>query len=154
MPQYIACSRSPHNVLHSRSAMNFMCPTNQRPKCNPQCRLKIILIHSCIAKPPKVTSQPISQKDILPGKAVAFSVKATGAKPLSYQWQWRPFGEDEWKNLSAEGSTFQVEEIQACNAGYYWCVVSNSAGSETSHCASLTIGKHVYYFKPTSANLN
>jgi len=44
----------------------------------------------------------------------------------------------------------QVEEIQACIAGYYRCVVSNSAGSEASRYASLTVGKHVC---PISANL-
>ena len=96
------------------------------------------------AKPPKVTSQPVSLNDILPGKDVTFSVEPTGTQPLNYQWQWKPFGEDEWQNLSAEGSVLRVEEIQACNAGYYQCVVSNSAGSETSHYASLTVGMHNY----------
>ena len=37
------------------------------------------------AKPPKVTSQPTSQKDAIPGKAVTFSVQATGTEPLNYQ---------------------------------------------------------------------
>ena len=109
----------------------------------------ILIIHSQIlsAKPPTVTSQPKSQKNIFPGKAVEFSVQATGAEPLRYQWQWKKFGKegekDGWQNLSGEGSTFQVEEVQASNAGYYQCVVSNSAGSKTSQHASLTVGKHV-----------
>jgi len=66
---------------------------------------------------------------------------------LRYQWQCKPFGKegekDGWQNLSGEGSTFQVEEVQASNAGYYQCVVSNCAGSKTSQCALLTVGKHV-----------
>ena len=92
--------------------------------------------------------QPMSQRDVLPGKAVTLSVQATGTLPLKYQWQWKQFGrkgdKDGWQNLSGEGSTFQVREVQACNAGYYRCVVSNSAGSKTSQCASLTVGKHVH----------
>ena len=108
----------------------------------------IILIHPCIAKPPKLTSQPTSQNDVLPGKAVTFSVQATGTEPLGYQWQWKQFGreseKDGWQNVSTEGSTFQVMEVKASNAGYYRCVVSNSAGNETSQHASLTVGKHIH----------
>ena len=99
-------------------------------------------------------SQPRSQKDILSGKAVTFSIQATGTEPLKYQWQWKKFGKegekDGWQNLSGEGSTFQVLQaelkltgVKACNAGYYRCVVSNSPGSDTSLCALLTLGRHV-----------
>ena len=96
-------------------------------------------------EPPSVTSPPVSQKDVLPGNAVAFSIQAIGAQPLKYQWQWKEFGreteKDGWKNLSGDGSSLQVVGIQASNAGYYRCVVSNTAGSETSICAFLTVGK-------------
>ena len=101
---------------------------------------------SLAAKPPKITSQPTSQKDTSPGKALTFSVQATGTEPLGYQWQWKQFGKkgekDGWQNVSGEGSTFQVRSVKANNAGYYRCVVSNCAGSETSQHASLTVGKH------------
>ena len=102
------------------------------------------------AKPPIVIFQPTSHNDIVQGKAVGFSVQAAGAKPLSYQWQWKQFGKkgenDEWQNLTSESVTFLVVKVQACNAGYYRCVVSNSAGSETSQCASLTVGKCMYQY--------
>ena len=65
--------------------------------------------------------------------------------PLGYQWQWKSFGKkgekDGWQNLSGGSSTFQVRSVKASNAGYYRCVVSNSAGSDTSQCAGLTVGK-------------
>ena len=99
------------------------------------------------AKPPMITSQPLSQKDVLSGKSVAFSVQATGTQPVGYQWQWKWFGEDgekdEWQNLSGDSSTFKVKEVQASNAGYYRCVVSNCAGSETSQHVSLTVGRYI-----------
>ena len=91
-------------------------------------------------------SQPTSENDILPGKTVAFSVKATGTQPLSYQWQWKQFGKEGekagWQSHSGEGSMFQVRNVNAKNAGYYQCVVFNSAGNETSQCISLTVGKY------------
>ena len=99
------------------------------------------------AKPPKITFQPTSQKDAIPGKAVTFSVQATGTEPLGYKWQWKQFGKkdekDRWQNVPGEGSTFQVRGVKASHAGYYRCVVSNSAGSETSQHASLTVGRYI-----------
>ena len=94
---------------------------------------------------PKIHSQPSSQNDILSGKPVTFTIQATGTQPLSYQWQWKSFRkEDEdngWQHLSDESSMFQVMEVQSSHEGYYRCVVSNYAGSETSQCAILTVGK-------------
>ena len=108
------------------------------------------ILHSIFlaAKPPVVISQPTSQKDILPERTIAFSVQATGTKPLNYQWQWKRFGkegeQDEWQKLPSDSDTFQVVEVQACNAGYYRCVISNFAGSGTSQCASLTVGRYMH----------
>ena len=86
----------------------------------------------------------MSQKNVRQGKEVAFSVQAIGTLPLKYQWQWKLFGKEGekngWQNLSVDSGKFQVIEIKA---GYYRCVVSNSAGSDTSQCASLTVGKYV-----------
>ena len=44
--------------------------------------------------------------------------------------------------MSGESRTFQARVVKGSNAGYYRCVVSNSAGSETSQRASLTVGKY------------
>ena len=105
-----------------------------------------------VAVPPKITTHPKELMGI-PGKTASFTVQATGTEPLKYQWQWKPDGEkkgsEEWQNISCDGSTFQqveagglkLTDLQACNAGHYRCVVSNSAGSETSQCVNLVIGK-------------
>jgi len=106
-----------------------------------------------LAEPPKITTHPKESESIFPGKSVSFTVQATGTKPLKYQWQWKPAGEaekgsEEWQNISCDGSTFQqvgtglkLTGFQACNAGYYRCVVFNSAGSETSQYINVVAGK-------------
>ena len=87
------------------------------------------------------------------GKPVTFSLKATGTGPLNYQWQWKPEleGEEEseaWQDLTCDGVKFQaglkLTSVQACDAGYYRCVVSNHAGSETSQCTNLVAGKYTH----------
>ena len=130
---------------------------------------------SAIAEPPRIVSHPKELRDVSPGKSVTFTIEATGTKPLSYQWQWRPAGRGrrrkDWQNLFYDGSLFQELEgggleltrVMACNAGYYRCIVSNCAGSETSQSASLTVGKqsvgmlsskvHIYIVLSYSRNI-
>ena len=141
--------------ISTAKASCVVCVLWQVMKCCGSFRLALQWWSSCLdydcsiplaVKPPKITSQPTSQKDIIPGKAVAFSVQATGTEPLGYQWQWKQFGKksekDGWQNLSGGSGTFQVRSVKASHAGYYRCVVSNSAGSETSQHATLIVGKH------------
>ena len=75
---------------------------------------------------------------------------------MNYQWQcWKPEGEEDesedWQDITCDGVKFQEVKaglkftaVQACDAGYYRCVVSNSAGSETSQCANLVVGKDTH----------
>ena len=115
--------------------------------------LTLCLNFTHAATPPKVTFQPVSLKNILPGRKVSFSIQATGTLPLNYQWQWKQFGKegewDEWQNLTCDGGMLQkpatelkLASVQKHDAGYYRCVVSNCAGSTPSQCARLTVGKH------------
>ena len=109
-------------------------------------------------------SQPTDKKDLLPGKPTTFTIEAIGTEQLNYQWQWKPAGravQDEWQNLTLDDSTFQEVEaglklagVQPCNAGYYRCIVSNSAGSEMSEPARLTVGKLTCFdiIMPTTLN--
>ena len=107
-----------------------------------------------VAKLPQITSQPTTLEEITTGKPVTFLVQATGTEPLNYQWQcWKPEeGEEDesetWQDLTCDGVKFQevkaglkLTAVQACDAGYYRCVVSNSAGSETSQCTNLVVGE-------------
>ena len=108
-----------------------------------------------VATPPQITSQPTSLVKSTAGKPVTFSLQATGTGPLNYQWQGKPELEGEedesevWQDLTCDSVKFQevkaglkLTSVQACDAGYYRCVVSNSAGSETSQCANLVVGEY------------
>ena len=44
----------------------------------------------------------------------------------------------------ADSSTLTIPRAQKLNAGTYHCTVSNSAGSETSGLATLTLGELIY----------
>ena len=105
-----------------------------------------------LAEPPKITTHPKEFKDTIPGKPVSFTVQATGAKPLSYQWQWKPIvkedGSEEWQKLSSGGSlqgtdtpTLTFSSSQSCSEGLYRCMVTNCAGAVLSNCADHIIGE-------------
>ena len=84
--------------------------------------------------PPTITTQPANQT-VTQGQSASFSVAATGAAPLSYQWQ---------KNGSAiSGATAAMYTTPATtsadNGAQFVVVVSNSKGSATSNAATLTV---------------
>ena len=83
--------------------------------------------------PPIITSQPASQTVAL-GASVTFSVTATGAPPLTYQWSLN--GND---ISGATSSSFTIASVQTTDAGTYAVVVGNPYGSTPSSGATLTI---------------
>lgn len=83
---------------------------------------------------PAITMQPSSQT-VSPGLAATFSVTATGAAPLSYQWQ---------KNgasiSGAASASYTTPATSSADSGaQFKVVVSNSVGSATSSAATLTV---------------
>jgi len=83
---------------------------------------------------PAITTQPADQT-VSSGQTATFSLTATGAPPLSYQWQ---------KNGSAiSGATsasYTTPATSTADSGaQFKVVVSNSAGSATSNPATLTV---------------
>jgi hypothetical protein len=95
-----------------------------------------------------ILSQPVS---VLANYAstASFSVTATGAQPLFYQW---------WQNGSpvagATNSTLTLTPLAATNAGTYYVVVANSLGSLTSTAATLTVGGPVVVLTPVANGTN
>ena len=98
---------------------------------------------------PTITTQPKSQS-VNEGNSVTFSVVATGTAPLSYQWY------KDGKAISgATGSSYTISSAKSSDAGSYYVIVSNSAGSVTSNTVTLTItAKPVITTQPRSQTVN
>ena len=109
---------------------------------------KITVTFPSVAEPPKITNQPQDFKDVVPGTPVNFTITTTGTEPLSYQWQWKPAGEEggseEWQLCDVEGpqtAVLSIPSVQKSNEGQYRCNISNCAGSQTSNTVTLSLGK-------------
>ncbi|MBP7496735.1 MAG: immunoglobulin domain-containing protein, partial [Bacteroidales bacterium] len=101
--------------------------------------LEIIYTNGYISEgtPPELSLQP-ADTTACAGVAASFRVSATGDDPLSYQWYKIVDGQQS----AVEGaidSTFAIQNSALTDAGDYYCIVSNSLGSDTSRAANLTI---------------
>ena len=85
--------------------------------------------------PPKpvIVSQPLSQI-VGSGTNVAFSVMATGAPPLGYQWF-----KNKVKIKTETGTNLTLLNVDSRSAGDYTVVVTNLGGATTSLVAHLTV---------------
>jgi uncharacterized repeat protein (TIGR01451 family) len=83
---------------------------------------------------PSITSQPVNEM-VTAEWTATFAVKATGATPLSYQWQ-----ENGVDIVGATKSSYTTPAITEVDDGAVFAVtVSNSAGSVTSNNVTLTV---------------
>ncbi|HTT13862.1 MAG TPA: immunoglobulin domain-containing protein [Burkholderiaceae bacterium] len=83
---------------------------------------------------PEIEASPQSIS-VPAGQSVTFTVSATGAAPLTYQWQ--QGGTD---IAGATASSYTLSDVQATQTGSQFdVVVSNSFGSATSGVATLTV---------------
>jgi DNA/RNA endonuclease G (NUC1) len=82
---------------------------------------------------PAITTVPVAQNSAVNG-AATFSVVASGAAPLAYQWQ-----KDDGPIVGATNSSLVISNVQASDAGAYDVVVSNSVGSVVSAAANLVV---------------
>ena len=88
----------------------------------------------CIS-PPVIVLQPADETVPLGGTA-AFSVAATGALPLSYQWRLQGLDLP-----GASNATLVLTNVQQSQAGLYSVLVTNLGGAILSSNALLTIGQ-------------
>jgi hypothetical protein len=83
--------------------------------------------------PPVISIPPTDQTNFV-GTTATFNVVAKGGRPFSYQW---------WTETApipdATNSTLVLQNLATTQAGAYWVVVSNAAGSVTSVAATLTV---------------
>jgi len=83
---------------------------------------------------PTILVQPQSQT-VEPGSNATFTVTASGATTLYYQWR---FGGGELSGATT--SALAITNAQPVNAGSYTVVVTNAVGSVTSSPATLSVG--------------
>lgn len=82
---------------------------------------------------PVITNQP-DNLTVAAGQPATFSVSASGATPMSYQWM------KNGTNISgATSATYTISSTTSSSAGQYSVKVSNTYGSVTSNSATLTI---------------
>ena len=91
------------------------------------------------AVPPLITQQPTNQT-VYPGGTATFSitVSTNSTMPLSYQWYFNS-GVLTNKLTNATSATLTMTNVQPNQAGTYWVVVTNVAGSATSSNAVLVV---------------
>jgi glucose/arabinose dehydrogenase len=82
---------------------------------------------------PVITQQPVSQT-VSQGQQAMFTVGASGAQPLSYQWM-----KNNVNIPGANSATYTIPNAQTTNQGVYKVVVSNAYGNVTSNNATLTV---------------
>lgn len=91
------------------------------------------------ATPPAFTTQPASQV-ISSGSSVVFNAAASGTPTPTYQWYFNngPLADGNGISGSAT-SSLVISGATTANAGSYYCVATNSAGSLQSNSAGLSL---------------
>ena len=82
---------------------------------------------------PVITQQP-TNLTVLAGTTVSFGIGLTGGEPFSYQWL-----KDGTPISGATTNPLTLVAVQTNDAGSYWVIVTNVAGSATSSKATLTV---------------
>jgi len=93
-----------------------------------------------VVQAPTITQQPVDQT-VLAGQQATFTVEATGAAPLSIQWQCRSTPEGEWGDLSgATSPTLVTAATTLAMKGFqYRAVVTNAVGEVLSDVVTLNV---------------
>jgi endonuclease/exonuclease/phosphatase family metal-dependent hydrolase len=94
---------------------------------------EVVFTNPPASLPPEILAQPADQP-ALPGEPVLLSVSASGADPLSYQWQFNG------TNLTdATNSTLLLTNVGPAHSGLYGATVTNVAGATNTTPAQLTV---------------
>ena len=91
-----------------------------------------------VTVPLAITAAPTNQS-VLQGTNVNFSVGVSGTAP-GYQWVFNGTALTNTARIAGStGSSLVISNVQPADAGNYWAVASNAAGSVTSPNAVLTV---------------
>ncbi len=111
---------------------NFDC-TNPIPAIEAARWFRLLVGGSIPPTAPSITTEP-TDVTVIAGQNASFSVVATGAAPLAYQWHANTVAVS-----GATASSFTVTNAQTSDTGGYHVVVTNSVGSVTSRVAALSV---------------
>ncbi|MBN8527045.1 MAG: immunoglobulin domain-containing protein, partial [Planctomycetes bacterium] len=81
---------------------------------------------------PAIVAHPQSTA-VFDGRTATFTVAASGSNPLTYLWR------KGTTHVGSDSAILTIAAAHAADAGAYTCTVSNSAGSVTSHAATLMV---------------
>ena len=92
-----------------------------------------------IVTAPSITAQP-GNATVKAGETAIFTIAASGTG-LTYQWKIDRNDGNGWVNIDgATATSYTTSTVDiSCNGFKYQCVVSNSAGTDTSNTAVLTV---------------
>ncbi|MFC2114566.1 immunoglobulin domain-containing protein, partial [Bacteroidota bacterium] len=116
------------NNIQTNQAGNYYCVMS-----NPSGSMFTDTVSLTVLVSPTVTSNP-SSIDKCIGQSATFSVSGTGSTPLSYQW----YNTNGQLN-AATNSTYTITSVVLNDASSYYCIISNTCGSDQSNGASLTL---------------
>jgi len=93
-------------------------------------------------EPPTITRQP-TNLNLSVGATATFRVSVGGTTPYGFQWHYTNGGNtvalDGVVNPSALKSILNLTNVQSADAGGYFVVATNVAGTATSEVATLTL---------------
>ncbi len=99
----------------------------------------VMLNATSVLSAPIISLQP-TNRSVTEGESASFSILASGALPLTYQWLLNGVPLVNGAGVSgATTNTLSLNNVQAAHIGTYSVVVSNSAGTAVSSPASLTV---------------
>jgi len=99
----------------------------------------VTLNATSVLSAPVISLQP-TNRSVTEGESASFSILASGALPLTYQWLLNGVPLVNGAGVSgATTNTLSLINVQAAHIGTYSVVVSNTAGTAVSSPASLTV---------------
>jgi len=99
-------------------------------------RRSVARLFGDVPPPPFITQQPVTQT-VEAGTNVTFSIIATGAPPILYQWR-----KNNVNIKGATNSTLSLPGVDSTDTANYVAVLSNPGGSVTSAVARLIVNFH------------
>ena len=88
---------------------------------------------------PRITGEPAENQMVPLDSTLSLTVSATGETPLTYAWYKNRIDSMTLITAAQDDSTFWIGNVRISDSGYYFCVVSNVYGSDTSRVLHVMV---------------